>query len=165
MILLAVERIDEVGNALMLRDEKVATDGTTSGQWVPTGSRFAVRPQLSLIASQPSDEVIDLAHLRRYTAGDVSLEQEVLGLFVTQLPLTISELHTSASEADRRRAAHTLKGSARAVGAWRLAKLAEQAEQLLVRGTAAALAQAIADIQSAAREAAAFVADSRASAC
>jgi HPt (histidine-containing phosphotransfer) domain-containing protein len=141
----------------MLLDEKLEPSANAQTAWTPNGSRFAVRPQLSLITSEPNDDVIDFEHLRRYTFGDIALEKEVLGLFLSQLPVTISALQESASEADRRRAAHTLKGSARAVGAWRIAKLAEQAEQLLVRGTAAALAQAVADIDGAARDAAASI--------
>ncbi len=73
---------------------------------------------------------VDLAHLRRYTMGDHDLEIEILGLFASQLPLTISALKNAPSEKEWRIAAHTLKGSARAVGAWSLATIAESAERL-----------------------------------
>jgi HPt (histidine-containing phosphotransfer) domain-containing protein len=73
---------------------------------------------------------IDLAHLRRYTMGDSGLELEILGLFADQLPITIGGLLNAATEKDWAMAAHTLKGSARAVGAWPLATLAEGAERL-----------------------------------
>jgi HPt (histidine-containing phosphotransfer) domain-containing protein len=73
---------------------------------------------------------IDLAHLRRYTMGDSGLELEILGLFADQLPITIGALLNAPSEKDWAMAAHTLKGSARAVGAWPLATLAEGAERL-----------------------------------
>ena len=73
---------------------------------------------------------IDLDHLRRYTLGDARLEQEILWLFIDQAPTTVDALKCARTSKDWVMAAHTLKGSARAVGAWRLAKLAEQAEQL-----------------------------------
>lgn len=73
---------------------------------------------------------IDLAHLRRYTLGDVVIELEILDLFFQQLPETIAALRSAQTCRDARRAAHTLKGSARAIGAWSIAKLAEDAEAL-----------------------------------
>lgn len=73
---------------------------------------------------------IDLAHLRRYTLGDRRLELEILALFATQVPLTLATLRRAQSDRDWSNAAHSLKGSARAVGAWQLAELAECAERL-----------------------------------
>ncbi len=72
---------------------------------------------------------VDIKHLRRYTLGDVALEREVLTLFINQLPATISALGTAICDKDWKMAAHTLKGSGRAVGAWRIARIAEQAER------------------------------------
>lgn len=74
-------------------------------------------------------EVIDLAHLRRFTLGDEALELEILGLFIDQVPVTIQALKEARTDRDWVVAAHTLKGSARAVGAWRLARIAEYAER------------------------------------
>jgi HPt (histidine-containing phosphotransfer) domain-containing protein len=73
---------------------------------------------------------VDLAHLRRYTLGDRGLELEILGLFLDQLPITIGALKNAPSDKEWGMAAHTLKGSARAVGAWSLATIAESAERL-----------------------------------
>lgn len=73
---------------------------------------------------------VDLVHLRRFTMGDEQLELEILGLFANQLPITIAELKNARSEKEWGMAAHTLKGSARAVGAWSLAAVAESAERL-----------------------------------
>lgn len=73
---------------------------------------------------------VDLGHLRRFTMGDERLEIEILGLFADQLPITISALKNAQSEKEWGMAAHTLKGSARAVGAWSLATIAESAERL-----------------------------------
>jgi HPt (histidine-containing phosphotransfer) domain-containing protein len=50
-------------------------------------------------------------------------------------------------------AAHTLKGSARAVGAWRLAKLAGHAESLGGPSDRSACAQVLREIEEAAAEA------------
>jgi HPt (histidine-containing phosphotransfer) domain-containing protein len=72
---------------------------------------------------------IDHEHLRRYTMGDQQLEMEVLGLFADELPKTLAALRASGTETEWKIAAHTLKGSSRAVGAWRVARAAVAAEQ------------------------------------
>jgi HPt (histidine-containing phosphotransfer) domain-containing protein len=100
---------------------------------------------------------IDLRHLSRYTLGDPALEAEVLGLFAEQLPDTIDALKEACCDKAWYTAAHTLKGSARAVGAWRLAQLAEQAERVPSLATVAE-AELVAAIETAAREAGEFIA-------
>jgi HPt (histidine-containing phosphotransfer) domain-containing protein len=85
-------------------------------------------------ASQPAVRPpIDLAHLSRYTLGNVALQCEVLQLFVEQAPTTLAQLSSAETEKAWRDAAHTLKGSARAVGAWRVGGCAERAESISVR--------------------------------
>lgn len=79
-------------------------------------------------AGQPAP--IDRAHLARYTLGDAALEREILELFLGHLPNTIRDLGLAETDKDWHMAAHALKGSARAVGAWRLAREAEAAERL-----------------------------------
>ena len=74
--------------------------------------------------------VLDRPHLARYTMGDAALEAEILELFVQQAPLTIGRLREAVDARQWREAAHTLKGSARAVGAWRLAAYAEACERI-----------------------------------
>jgi HPt (histidine-containing phosphotransfer) domain-containing protein len=80
---------------------------------------------------------IDLAHLSRQTLGDRDIEREVLGLFVQQA-LTAREEIGNASKRERLRLAHALKGSARGVGAFRiadcLAELEERPEDASVLG-------------------------------
>jgi HPt (histidine-containing phosphotransfer) domain-containing protein len=73
---------------------------------------------------------IDRSHLARYTFGNVALEIEVLGLFASQAPEALLALRGAATARSWRDAAHTLKGSARAVGAWHVATLAERAEAM-----------------------------------
>ena len=77
----------------------------------------------------PDAEPIDRAHLSRYTLGSPVLEREILGLFLAQLPLSIEQLRFAATDREWQIAAHTIKGSARAVGAWQIANLAREAEQ------------------------------------
>lgn len=79
-------------------------------------------------ATAPSFErPIDLVHLARQTLGDRALEREILDLFLTQVKAVLSRLEAAAPDA-RPDLAHTLKGSARAVGAWKVALQAEACE-------------------------------------
>jgi HPt (histidine-containing phosphotransfer) domain-containing protein len=61
--------------------------------------------------------------------GDLQLECEVLDLFAGELPKTLAALHAAKTESEWKIATHTLKGSARTVGAWRLASAAAAAER------------------------------------
>jgi len=88
----------------------------------------------------PDDsKVLDLDHLRRQTAGDGALERELLALFEAQCarlwPLVRGAGVSPLEQAD---AAHTLKGSARAVGAWRLASTVDRLEIAFRNGAAQA---------------------------
>jgi HPt (histidine-containing phosphotransfer) domain-containing protein len=72
---------------------------------------------------------VDLVHLARVTFGDRDLEHEVLQIFARQA----GQLLTRMAEADSGTLAplvHTLKGSARGIGAWRVAEAAEVLEQV-----------------------------------
>jgi len=70
---------------------------------------------------------IDLVHLSRMTLGDRGLEREVLALFDRQATVLVSRMR-SASPGAVTSVAHTLTGSARGVGAWRVAAAAEAVE-------------------------------------
>ncbi|MFU0503733.1 Hpt domain-containing protein [Pseudaminobacter sp. NGMCC 1.201702] len=70
---------------------------------------------------------IDLAHLSRQTMGDRALELEVLGLFVQQV-LQARDQIFGMSTNERLRLAHSLKGSARGVGAFAIAACADEIE-------------------------------------
>ena len=89
-------------------------------------------PSTSVAAGQASSRAslerpIDLVHLSRMTLGDRGLEREVLALFDRQTTVLVSRMR-SASPASVPSVAHTLKGSARGVGAWRVAAAAEAVE-------------------------------------
>jgi HPt (histidine-containing phosphotransfer) domain-containing protein len=73
---------------------------------------------------------IDHRHLARYTLGDCVLEREVLQLFCGQSAIYLGDLRKAATLAQWHQAAHSLKGSAKAVGAARIATAATRAEAL-----------------------------------
>jgi HPt (histidine-containing phosphotransfer) domain-containing protein len=62
--------------------------------------------------------------------GNAALEEEVLRLFVNQTPLYLEQLRNARSTKEWGEAAHTLKGSAGAIGARRLTSMAEMVERL-----------------------------------
>jgi HPt (histidine-containing phosphotransfer) domain-containing protein len=104
------------------------------------------------------EAALDLEHLRRFTLGDQSLEFEILALFAKQAPITLEALQAAGADRDWKIAAHTLKGSARAVGAWRVARLAEAAEGLSRRQNPAGCDAALRELSAALAEASTFIA-------
>ena len=81
----------------------------------------------------PDDGPIDFDHLKRMTLGDAGLEQEVLAMFAAQSAGLVDQL--LALPADTPALAHTLKGSARAIGAFAVADAAARLEQALAAGS------------------------------
>ena len=71
---------------------------------------------------------LDETHLDRMTLGDRRLEREVLELFLRQTTIMLDRI-VNAPPPLAAAAAHTLKGSARGIGAWRVARAAELLEQ------------------------------------
>ena len=80
----------------------------------------------------PDDGPIDIAHLRRMTLGDAGLEREVLAMFSAQAFGLAASLATLPPDAPT--LAHTLKGSARAIGAFGVANAAAGLEALIQSG-------------------------------
>jgi HPt (histidine-containing phosphotransfer) domain-containing protein len=102
----------------------------------------------------PDDGPIDSAHLDRMTLGDASLEREVLAMFSGQAVGLIDRLATLSLETKSQDAlalAHKLKGSARAIGAFRVADAAEGLEAAIRHGDDPA--QALARLKDAVAEA------------
>ncbi len=97
----------------------------------------------------PEDSAIDVQHLGRMTLGEAALEMEVLALFAAQSSDLAARLATIPSDAAA--LAHTLKGSARAIGAFRVADAALGVEAALKNNGDAA--RAIAVLQHAVEEA------------
>ena len=69
---------------------------------------------------------LDVDHLERMTFGEKALEREVLEMFVAQSARLLEALVTRPAETAA--LAHTLKGSARAVGAFKVAGCAATLE-------------------------------------
>jgi HPt (histidine-containing phosphotransfer) domain-containing protein len=86
---------------------------------------------------------IDLVHLARQTGGDHELERELLALFAQQCVRHLRAIHATDDAQTKMDAAHTLKGAARAIGAWQVAAAAAAIEQHLAatdsRGAEAAM--------------------------
>ena len=80
----------------------------------------------------PDDGPIDLEHLRRMTLGDAGLEREVLAMFAAQTVGLIGALAALPPESGA--LAHTLKGSARAIGAFAVADAAARLEAAIQKG-------------------------------
>jgi HPt (histidine-containing phosphotransfer) domain-containing protein len=80
----------------------------------------------------PDDGPIDFAHLRRMTLDDDRLEREVLALFSAQSANLAGMLANLPADAGA--LAHTLKGSARAIGAFGVADAATRLETLIRNG-------------------------------
>jgi HPt (histidine-containing phosphotransfer) domain-containing protein len=103
----------------------------------------------------PDDRPIDLVHLARTTMGDRSLEREVLQLFDRQSTLLIARMR-AAAPGGLAYLAHTMKGSARGIGAWRVARAAEALE---LAGGADETARALDQLAAASDEACALIAE------
>ncbi len=69
-------------------------------------------------------DAIDWAHLDQQTMGEAEIAREVLKLFVRHLDDASKTL--SVDDADLRDKVHKLKGSARGVGAWNVAEVADR---------------------------------------
>lgn len=80
----------------------------------------------------PDSAPIDRRHLTQMTFGEQSLEREVLELFDRQAAMLIGRMRgvegAMVAGAVAAAMAHTLKGSARGIGAWRVAEAAEAVE-------------------------------------
>jgi HPt (histidine-containing phosphotransfer) domain-containing protein len=116
---------------------------------MPLHQRITWMPSPPLV---PDDGPIDIAHLKRMTLGDAGLEREVLAMFSGQAARLIGAL--AALPADAAELAHTLNGSARAIGAFQVADATEAFEAAMRDGgepsaALAALQQAIAQACSA----------------
>jgi HPt (histidine-containing phosphotransfer) domain-containing protein len=88
-------------------------------------------PRAEKAAPEAGEPAIDWAYLSRQTMGDVALEAELLALFETQAAEFCGKLAAAASDKARLDLVHTLKGAARAIGAFALGDAAEDYESAL----------------------------------
>ncbi|MBI1210989.1 MAG: histidine kinase [Alphaproteobacteria bacterium] len=72
---------------------------------------------------------VDYAHLGVQAAGDKAVMREVLALFVTHGEQVLAELEGAGDAKTWKMWTHTLKGSARGVGAFAVADAAADAER------------------------------------
>jgi HPt (histidine-containing phosphotransfer) domain-containing protein len=77
---------------------------------------------------RPDSGPFDRAHLDRMTQGDLLLAREVLRLFDSQAERQLEAMASADNAKARAEAAHTLKGAARGVGAFAVARTAEDVE-------------------------------------
>jgi HPt (histidine-containing phosphotransfer) domain-containing protein len=104
----------------------------------------------------PVEAAIDLAHLARMTLGERSLEAEVLALFDQQAEVLLAHMREAEPKAVAA-FAHTLKGSARGIGAWRVAAAADAVEIDAARANTDEIAGAVARLAAAVAEARAAI--------
>lgn len=71
---------------------------------------------------------VDLVHLANQTMGDRKLEAEILTMFGKQMSQARASI-SNANADERKRLAHTIKGTARSVGAFPIADVAERIEK------------------------------------
>lgn len=72
---------------------------------------------------------VDYAHLDVQAAGDKDVMREVLGLFITHGEQVLEELERAEDAKTWKLWTHTLKGSARGIGAFAVADAAAEAER------------------------------------
>jgi hypothetical protein len=105
----------------------------------------------------PGGRPIDLDHLSRMTLGDRALERDVLSLFDRQIGFLMERIETAAAPVAAA-AAHTLKGSAKGIGAFEVAKAAGQVEEAAMAGDRCSHRDGIDGLRSAIRDARAEIA-------
>lgn len=104
-------------------------------------------------------QAIDLKHLARYTGGERDLNGEILRLFDSQIGAMVTELNGLLDSRDGKRwreIAHTIKGAARGVGAFKMGDAAASAEPVDPANSAEAKA-AIQKLESEAETVRAFI--------
>lgn len=90
-------------------------------------------------------KAVDYDHLRVQAAEDTDVMREVLHLFFVHTEKLLHELATATDEKAWRQLTHTLKGSARGIGAFAIADAAADAERaILDKGKIDALNRAFA---------------------
>ena len=78
----------------------------------------------------PNESEIDFDHLNQYVSGDIALTKEIFGLFKNQIDLWTRQLRPNTEDDIWSAMLHSLKGTARAVGAVQLAEICQGAEGL-----------------------------------
>jgi HPt (histidine-containing phosphotransfer) domain-containing protein len=103
-------------------------------------------------------DVLDLDHLARQTLNDPDLEREVVAMFFEQSAQVLRQIWDAGEHRQRMEAAHRLKGSARAVGAWRVAEASGKVEALPAHAPDDHVLEAVAGLHAKVAEARAVIA-------
>jgi HPt (histidine-containing phosphotransfer) domain-containing protein len=93
--------------------------------------------------------IFDRVHLSQYTGGDAALERELVTLFLDHFAPVRRQLEAAQSAYDWKFASHSLKGSARSIGAPQLATLAEKIEAMGFEAPEASKKQALDELEAA----------------
>lgn len=96
-------------------------------------------------------QVVDLAHLNRYTGGDLTMNGEILRLFQQQATDLVVRLQLCLDGGDNDgwfEAAHSMKGASRGIGAFALADSVADAEKLQPQPERAKAQAALATVKS-----------------
>ncbi len=91
---------------------------------------------------------IDFDHLSHYTAGDATVARDVLAIFRDQAGAWVDRLDPALTDKEWHDMAHALKGSARGIGAFEFARIAEAAEHLTGEGSQASRAPLLVHLRS-----------------
>ncbi len=83
------------------------------------------------MSTQDSDNEIDFNHLKQYVGDDSSIIAEVFSLFKHQVDMWSKGMEPHSDDDVWASVMHSLKGSARAVGAQNLADLCEKGEAMV----------------------------------
>lgn len=86
--------------------------------------------KLDISGPEMKKAILDRDHLERYTMGCPDLERELIHLFLDQVPDLTRQLESGLGADDWKFVTHTLKGSARAIGAVIIAELAQRLEEI-----------------------------------
>lgn len=74
---------------------------------------------------------LDFEHIKQYVGDDTALTQEIFGLFKHQVDMWVRLLIVDVDDETWVSILHSIKGSARAVGAKKLADVCEQGETMI----------------------------------
>lgn len=95
--------------------------------------RFSGADDTGGVQKQAQAGGVDIAVLQGYSNGDASTEQALVDAFLAQSDLNITQMRAALEAMDDekwRRAAHTLKGGSRSIGAAFLGELGAQAQSI-----------------------------------
>lgn len=120
-------------------------------------SAKVARPSASILPVNVGD-ILDLDHLARQTLNDAELERQVMGMFFEQSAQVLRQIRDAGGHRQRIEAAHQLKGSARAVGAWRVAEASDRLQALPAGASDDSVMEAIAGLHATVAEARAAIA-------